>query len=142
MLGIRGHQRCACSLALDVWGYGQSLTCTLNHVQQHSTGGITQRFSNHYRHTADPTGGNSGSGLIYNNQIVGVVTHCPCPNVANRIEAMTRQLDIAILASQDVLDAVRRENHPEVLEGFLDFGERRLRGHEGLIRLWGRAVER
>jgi PAS domain S-box-containing protein len=63
-------------------------------------------------------------------------------NVANRIEAMTRQLDIAILASQDVLDAVRRENHPEVLEGFLDFGERRLRGHEGLIRLWGRAVER
>jgi adenylate cyclase len=63
-------------------------------------------------------------------------------NVANRIEAMTRQLDIAILASQDVLDAVRREDHPEVLEGFIDFGERRLRGHEGLIRLWGRAVER
>lgn len=63
-------------------------------------------------------------------------------NVANRIEAMTRQLDIAILASQDVIDAVRRENHPEVLHDFVDFGEHALRGQNGLIRLWGRAVEK
>jgi PAS domain S-box-containing protein len=63
-------------------------------------------------------------------------------NIANRIEAMTRQLDIAILASQEVMDAVRRENNPDVLEGFVDFGEHALRGREGLIRLWGRAVER
>jgi PAS domain S-box-containing protein len=63
-------------------------------------------------------------------------------NVANRIEAMTRQLDIAILASQDVLDAVRRENQSEVLGDFVDFGEHALRGRDGLIRLWGRAVER
>jgi adenylate cyclase len=63
-------------------------------------------------------------------------------NVANRIEALTRKLDIAILASQDVMDAVRRENNPDVLEGFVDFGEHALRGREGLIRLWGRAVER
>jgi PAS domain S-box-containing protein len=63
-------------------------------------------------------------------------------NIANRIETMTRQLDIAILASQDVMDAVRRENHPEVLAEFVDFGEHALRGHEGLVRLWGRAVEK
>lgn len=63
-------------------------------------------------------------------------------NVANRIEAMTRQLDIAILASQDVIDAVHRENHSEILSDFVDFGEHALRGHKGLIRLWGRAVEK
>jgi PAS domain S-box-containing protein len=63
-------------------------------------------------------------------------------NIANRIEAMTRQLDIAILASQDVIDAVRREKHPEILADFVDFGEHALRGHKGLIRLWGRAVEK
>jgi PAS domain S-box-containing protein len=63
-------------------------------------------------------------------------------NVANRIEAMTRQLDIAILASQEVIDAVRRENHPELLADFEDFGLHTLRGREGKIRLWGRAVER
>jgi PAS domain S-box-containing protein len=63
-------------------------------------------------------------------------------NVANRIEAMTRQLDIAILASQEVIDAVRRENHPELLAGFEDFGLHSLRGREGKVRLWGRAVER
>jgi PAS domain S-box-containing protein len=63
-------------------------------------------------------------------------------NIANRIEAMTRKLDIAILASQAVMDAVRAENHAEVLEGFVDFGERALRGHEGLMRLWGCAVEK
>jgi class 3 adenylate cyclase len=63
-------------------------------------------------------------------------------NVANRIEAMTRQLDIAILASQEVIDAVRREYHPELLADFEDFGLHSLRGREGKIRLWGRAVER
>jgi hypothetical protein len=40
------------------------------------------------------------------------------------------------------MDAVHRENNPDVLEGFVDFGEHALRGREGLIRLWGRAVER
>lgn len=63
-------------------------------------------------------------------------------NIANRIEAMTRQLDIAILASQDVIDAVGRENHSEVLQDFADFGEHALRGQKGLMRLWGRAVEK
>jgi PAS domain S-box-containing protein len=63
-------------------------------------------------------------------------------NVANRIEAMTRQLDIAILASQEVIDAVRREKHPELLADFEDFGLHALRGREGKIRLWGCAVER
>lgn len=71
---------------VDVWGYGASLTCTLNHTQQHSTGTIQQRFTNYYRHTADTTGGNSGGAILHNNQIIGVVTHCPCPNFAQRID--------------------------------------------------------
>jgi hypothetical protein len=41
-----------------------------------------------------------------------------------------------------VIDAVRREDHPELLADFRDFGLHALRGREGKIRLWGRAVER
>jgi hypothetical protein len=37
---------------------------------------------------------------------------------------------------------VHRENHSEILSDFVDFGEHALRGHKGLIRLWGRAVEK
>ena len=63
-------------------------------------------------------------------------------NVAHRIEGKTRDLNIATLASQAVIDAVRAENNEAELEGFLDFGLHGLRGREGLFHLWGRAVER
>lgn len=72
--------------AVQVWGYGASLTCTLNHVQQFSEGQIVQRTGSTYSHTADTTGGNSGSAVLHNDEIIGVVTHCPCPNTANRID--------------------------------------------------------
>jgi hypothetical protein len=55
-------------------------------VQQLSQGQIVQRLSTHYAHTADTTGGNSGSAILHNDQIIGVVTHCPCPNFAQRID--------------------------------------------------------
>ncbi len=73
--------------SVQVWGYGQSLTCTLNHVQQRSDGSITGASTHTYSHTADTTGGNSGSAILHNDEIIGVVTHCPCPNTANRIDS-------------------------------------------------------
>jgi adenylate cyclase len=63
-------------------------------------------------------------------------------NVARRIEEMTRSLDIAILASDAVIEAVRREGGAASLAEFEDFGVQALRGREGQIRLWGCAAER
>lgn len=72
--------------SVQVWGYGQSETCTLTHTQQLSNGIIVQRNGSTYSHTADTTGGNSGSAFLHNDEIIGVVTHCPCPNVVTRID--------------------------------------------------------
>jgi len=63
-------------------------------------------------------------------------------NVARRIEEMTRSLDIAILASDAVVEAVRREGGAEGLAELQDLGQHVLRGREGPIRLWGCAAER
>jgi class 3 adenylate cyclase/PAS domain-containing protein len=62
-------------------------------------------------------------------------------NVARRIEEMTRSLDIAILASDAVIEAVRREGGTAILAPFEDFGLHALRGRAGRIRLWGCAAE-
>ena len=63
-------------------------------------------------------------------------------NVARRIEEMTRSLDIAILASDAVIEAARREGGGAVVAAFEDFGLHALRGRDGRIRLWGSAAER
>ena len=63
-------------------------------------------------------------------------------NVARRIEEMTRSLDIAILASDAVIEAVRREGGAASLAEFDDLGPHTLRGREGRVRLWGCAAER
>jgi adenylate cyclase len=62
-------------------------------------------------------------------------------NVASRLQDMTRTLDIAILASGAVMEAVKREAGEQVLGEFRDLGEQSLRGREGTIRLWGRQAE-
>ena len=63
-------------------------------------------------------------------------------NVASRLQDMTRSLDIAILASSAVVEAVRREGGQSLLDGFRDLGEHELCGREGVLRLWGRQAER
>ncbi|HRQ76554.1 MAG TPA: hypothetical protein PK098_11610 [Phycisphaerales bacterium] len=72
--------------AIDIWGYGSSKTCTLTSTQQRSTGSITSVQAVTVGHSADATPGNSGSSLQRNNEIIGIVTHCPCPNLAQRID--------------------------------------------------------
>ncbi len=62
-------------------------------------------------------------------------------NLASRIEKMSRRLDVATVASNHVVEAVRREGGEASLEGFQDFGSHRLRGISGKLRLWGRAAE-
>lgn len=70
----------------DLTGYGVDLTCTLSQTQQFANGPITQVLSNHYRFQIDLRGGNSGSSLIRNDEIIGIATHCPCSNYATRID--------------------------------------------------------
>lgn len=72
----------------DVWGYGIDNECTRNQIQQHHSGPIDGRTSSYYDYTIHTTFGNSGSGLIKDGEVVGVVTHCRsnCPNVATRID--------------------------------------------------------
>jgi hypothetical protein len=52
-----------------------------------------------------------------------------------------RTLNIAILASNTMVEAVRREDGGGTLGGFRDLGDRELRGREGLLRVWGRQPE-
>ncbi len=63
-------------------------------------------------------------------------------NVASRIQEMTRALNIAVLASDDVIQAARQEAGAEAIREFNDSGEHELRGRTGKIRLWSRAAER
>ncbi|MCG3128817.1 MAG: hypothetical protein CHACPFDD_03710 [Phycisphaerae bacterium] len=71
-----------------VTGFGVDSECTKSQTQQTNSGPITLRSASHYEYTIDVRGGNSGSALIFNNQIVGIVTHCStnCPNYATRAD--------------------------------------------------------
>jgi class 3 adenylate cyclase/GAF domain-containing protein len=61
-------------------------------------------------------------------------------NTASRIQEMTRDLDVAVLASDEIIQAARRESgFPKGL--FRRLGVFALRGREGQVRLWGRAAE-
>lgn len=63
-------------------------------------------------------------------------------NVASRIQEMTRALDIAILASDGVVQAARAEAGEAAIKEFTDRGEHELRGRTGKIRLWSRAADK
>jgi class 3 adenylate cyclase len=63
-------------------------------------------------------------------------------NIASRIQEATRQLDLAILASGDVIHAAQAERNLKPLMGFRNLGEHMLRGRSGKIALWGKAAER
>lgn len=70
----------------EMFGYGVDLTCTRSQTQQYASGPINNVFSNYFRYSVDLRGGNSGSSLIRDGEIIGIATHCPCPNVATRID--------------------------------------------------------
>jgi adenylate cyclase len=63
-------------------------------------------------------------------------------NVASRIQEMTRAVNIAVLASDGVIQAARAEVGEEAVKEFTDTGEHELRGRGGKIRLWSRAADR
>jgi len=76
--------------AVAVWGYGvdDSPSPTRSQTQQTSAGVIGARYGSFYTHTVDVTYGNSGSALIHNNEIIGIISHCSydCNNIATRVD--------------------------------------------------------
>jgi PAS domain S-box-containing protein len=62
-------------------------------------------------------------------------------NLASRIEDLTRELKIGILASADVIRAAAEEGGEALLEGFRDFGMHPVRGRSELVRVWGRTAD-
>jgi PAS domain S-box-containing protein len=83
-------------------------------------------------HFGEATLGNVGSARRFEHTVVGDTV-----NLASRIENLTRTLDIAILVSDAVVDAVKREGGNHELAGFQDLGTHAIRGYGEGLRLWG-----
>jgi hypothetical protein len=72
---------------VTVWGFGVDDQCTLTQTQQTSSGDIAVVEATALRYNVDVTFGNSGSGVVRNGtEIVGIVTHCCCPNWGTRVD--------------------------------------------------------
>lgn len=69
-------------------GYGVDSECVKSQTQQYALGPINSRSSTYYTFSVDLRGGNSGSGLIRNEEIIAIVTHCTenCPNYGTRVD--------------------------------------------------------
>ncbi len=87
-------------------------------------------------HYGEATLGNVGSARRFEHTVVGATV-----NLASRIEALTRTLDIALLVSEAVVEAVRREGGEAVIAGFQDLGSHAIRGHKEPVTLWGMTAE-
>ncbi len=83
-------------------------------------------------HYGEATLGNVGSARRFEHTVVGETV-----NLASRIENLTRKLDIAMLVSEAVIEAVKREGGSGVLAGFQDLGAHTIRGHKKPVTLWG-----
>ncbi|MCG3128818.1 MAG: hypothetical protein CHACPFDD_03711 [Phycisphaerae bacterium] len=69
-----------------LWGYGVDGECVKSQTQQTSSGPIVSRGASAYSFSIDLQGGNSGTGLIFDSEIIAIVTHCQvgCPNFGTR----------------------------------------------------------
>jgi adenylate cyclase len=83
-------------------------------------------------HYGEATLGNVGSARRFEHTVVGETV-----NLASRIENLTRELDIALLISDTLVEAVKREGRDAVLAGFEDLGAHAIRGYQEPLRLWG-----
>ena len=86
-------------------------------------------------HYGEATLGNVGSARRFEHTVVGETV-----NLASRIENLTRELDIAMLVSDTLVEAVRREGGDAVLADFRDLGSHAIRGYRERVRLWGMAA--
>jgi adenylate cyclase len=83
-------------------------------------------------HYGEATLGNVGSARRFEHTVIGDTV-----NLASRFEALTRTLDTAILVSDAVIEAVKREGGENLLPGFRQMGSHVIRGHREPVELWG-----
>jgi adenylate cyclase len=57
-------------------------------------------------------------------------------NVASRLEALTRQQDTQLIVSDALLEAARPHLEPSTLARLEPLPELRLRGRDGIVRVW------
>ncbi|MCH8344017.1 MAG: proprotein convertase P-domain-containing protein [Planctomycetes bacterium] len=72
--------------SVAVWGFGIDNQCTLSQTQQTDGGSVNSVSGTFFSHTVDITCGSSGSAVIRTGEILGIVTHCPCPGAATRVD--------------------------------------------------------
>lgn len=72
--------------SIGFWGFGLDINCVNSQRQQYSGGTVNTIFNGFFDFTADIRGGNSGSSVVRDGEIIGIVTHCTigCPNKATR----------------------------------------------------------
>jgi len=79
-------------VSATVWGYGVDNTCTRSQTQQTDTGSIVSLDATTLQWDIDIRGGNSGSSIVHDGEIIGIVTHCNTggcpagPNLGTRID--------------------------------------------------------
>ena len=73
---------------LTVNGYGVDSQCVRSQTQQFCDGPMLSLTGDTVIYNLDVTYGNSGSSILYNGEIIGVVTHCSysCENYGTRID--------------------------------------------------------
>ena len=73
---------------LTVNGYGVDSECVRSQTQQFCEGPMLSLTGDTVTYNLDVTYGNSGSSILYNGEIIGVVTHCSynCENYGTRID--------------------------------------------------------
>lgn len=79
---------------IEIVGYGVSETGYLSQAQKRGIGPLTNISTGFgslepaWFHRVDTTGGNSGSAMLRNGEIIGIVSHCTtnCPNIGTLID--------------------------------------------------------
>ena len=85
-------------------------------------------------HCGEVVAGNVGSDRNLSFTVIGDVV-----NTASRMEGLTRELDAAIVVSEEVIEAVRREapdDEKTLLAGFEKVGKSKVKGKSASVDLW------
>jgi adenylate cyclase len=83
-------------------------------------------------HYGEATLGNVGSARRFEHTVVGETV-----NLASRIENLTRELDIALLVSDALVEAVKHEGGYSALAGLQNLGSHAIGGYQVGVRVWG-----